>query len=95
MQRSDYEAIAKIIEDVIGKDTVTCVNLLEGIRFYFDKKLKEIEIIRAENMKPIPFTAYKVEEWKKEANSALKRYTAKLNEEIKLEKEACSVTGWE
>ena len=93
MPRSDYEAIAKIIEDVIGKDTVTCVKLLEGIRFYFDKKLKEIEIIRAENMKPISFTAYKVKEWKKEANSALKRYTTKLNEEIKLEKEACSITG--
>tara|TARA_R100000781_G_C4064188_1_gene122145 strand:+ start:781 stop:1062 length:282 start_codon:yes stop_codon:yes gene_type:complete len=93
MPRSDYEAIAKIIEDVIGKDTVTCVKLLEGIRFYFDKKLKEIEIIRAENMKPISFTAYKVKEWKKQSNSALKRYTAKLNEEIKLEKEACSITG--
>ena len=95
MQRSDYENIAKIIEDVIGKDTVTCVKLLEGIKFYFNKKMREIEIIRAENSKPISFSAYKVKEWKKEANSALKRYTNKLNEEIKLEKEACSVTGWE
>ena len=95
MQRSDYENIAKIIEDVIGKDTVACVKLLEGIKFYFNKKMREIEIIRAENSKPISFSAYKVKEWKKEANSALKRYTKKLNDEIEAEKEACSVTGWE
>ena len=65
----------------------------KNVPFYFNKKMREIEIIRAENSKPISFSAYKVKEWKKEANSALKRYTAKLNEEVKLEKEACSITG--
>ena len=81
------------VDKVLGYDTVTCVKLLEGIKFYFNKKMREIEIIRAENSKPISFSAYKVKEWKKEANSALKRYTRKLNDEVKAEKEACSVTG--
>ena len=38
MSKEDYEAISRIIEDVLGKDTLTCVKLLEGIKFYFDNK---------------------------------------------------------
>ena len=44
MQRSDYENIAKIIEDVIGKDTLMCIRLLEGIKFYFDKKANKMNL---------------------------------------------------
>ena len=59
MQRSDYENIAKIIEDVIGKDTLMCIRLLEGIKFYFDKKEREIQIIKSDS-NPITFQAYKI-----------------------------------
>ena len=31
MSRRDYEAVAKIIEEVVGKDTLQGVKLLEGI----------------------------------------------------------------
>mgnify|MGYP003677290942 FL=1 len=31
MPRDDYEAISKIIEQVVGNDTLTGVKLLEGI----------------------------------------------------------------
>ena len=64
MQRSDYENIAKIIEDVIGKDTLMCIRLLEGIKFYFEKKEREIQIIKSDSS-PITFQAYKISEWKK------------------------------
>ena len=38
MSRTDYEAISKIIEDILGKDTLTAVKILEGVKFYLDKK---------------------------------------------------------
>ena len=74
MQRSDYENIAKIIEDVIGKDTLMCIRLLEGIKFYFEKKEREIQIIKSDSS-PITFQAYKISEWKKDADRAMDRYT--------------------
>lgn len=92
MQRNDYEKISKIIEDVVGKDTLMCIRLLEGIKFYFDKKEREIQIIRTDS-EPITFQAYKVSEWKKGADRAMKRYTNKLKKEAKIETEACSITG--
>ena len=94
MQRSDYENIAKIIEDVIGKDTLMCIRLLEGIKFYFDKKEREIQIIKSDSS-PITFQAYKISEWKKSADKAMDRYTKKLKKEAAIEAEACSITGWE
>ena len=95
MQRDDYESISKIIEEVIGKDTLTCVKLLQGIKYYFDNKVEDIQIIRSSgevnNIKPIS-----VYEWRKEADEAMKRYTAKLKEDAKeFKEEACSITGWE
>ena len=45
MPRDDYEAISKIIEEVVGRDTLTGVKLLQGIKFYFDNKITEINIV--------------------------------------------------
>ena len=90
MQREDYEEVSKIIEEVIGKDTLTCIKLLEGIRFYFDKRIEEIELIRSEgNIGKLK--GHSITEFKKEASDAMKRYTKKLKEDA--EKENCSVTG--
>ena len=50
MSRDDYEAIAKIIEDVVGKDTITAVKLLEGVKFYLDNKIDTVKKV-VENRK--------------------------------------------
>tara|TARA_R110002020_G_scaffold90061_2_gene219546 strand:+ start:58 stop:330 length:273 start_codon:yes stop_codon:yes gene_type:complete len=90
MQRSDYEEVSKIIEEVIGKDTITCVKLLQGIKFYFDKRDQSIELIRSEgnisNLNGSSIKSHKIA-----ADAAMKRYTKKLNEDLK--KESCSITG--
>ena len=93
MQRSDYEEVSKIIEEVIGKDTITCVKLLQGIKFYFDKRDQSIELIRSEgnisNLNGSSITLHSIA-----ADAAMKRYTKKLKEDAKeYKKESCSVTG--
>ena len=45
MSREDYEAISKIIEEIVGKDTLTGVKLLEGIRFYINNKVEKVYIV--------------------------------------------------
>tara|TARA_R100000781_G_scaffold114634_1_gene85966 strand:+ start:1297 stop:1596 length:300 start_codon:yes stop_codon:yes gene_type:complete len=99
MSRKDYEAISKIIEEVVGKDTLTGVKLLEGIKFYIDNRVEEIKIIRDDNTIRTTKSDI-VSAYKKEADNAMKRYTEKLikeNEKYKKRKkpvkETCSVTG--
>ena len=48
MSREDYEAISKIIEEVVGRDTLTGVKLLEGIRFYINNKVEKVYILKDE-----------------------------------------------
>ena len=62
------------------------------LKFYFDKKEKEIQIIKSDSS-PITFQAYKISEWKKSADRAMDRYTKKLKKEAAIEAEACSITG--
>ena len=38
MLEEDYRAISEIIEEVVGEDTVMGVRLLEGLKYYFEKK---------------------------------------------------------
>ena len=38
MLEEDYKSISLIIEEIVGEDTVQGVKLLEGIKYYFDKK---------------------------------------------------------
>jgi hypothetical protein len=94
MPRDDYEAISKIIEEVVGKDTLVAVKLLEGIKFYFENKPTEVKIIRQESTIKYRINSTK---YKKNADEAMKRYTEKLNKEnIKLRKEreeTCAING--
>jgi hypothetical protein len=94
MPRDDYEAISKIIEEVVGKDTLTGVKLLEGIKFYFDNKIQEIRIVNRE-----PAVKYRIGKsvYKEEADKAMKKFTKKLNKEnIKFREKrdkACAISG--
>ena len=45
MLEKDYREISHIIEDIVGDDTVQGVKLLEGIKYYFDKKYSKAEKI--------------------------------------------------
>ena len=95
MQQGDYEAISKIIENVIGKDTLSCIKILEGLKFYLDNKTEKIRVIKthsnimySDNNKPSIF--------KKDAVKAMTRYTAKLKEDVakyKKQKKNCSINS--
>ena len=78
MPRDDYEAISKIIEEVVGRDTLTGVKLLEGIKFYFDNKITEINIV---NEKQSIRHIINDSKFKEDADKAMNRYTIKLNKE--------------
>ena len=91
MPRDDYEAISKIIEEVVGKDTITAVTLLQGIKYYFDNKEEQLEIIREEKL--ASFKSSGISKFKDEADNAMKRYTAQLNiENAKYKKKASEVS---
>ena len=98
MPRDDYEAISKIIEEVVGRDTLTGVKLLEGIKFYFDNKITEINIV---NEKQSIRHIINDSKFKEDADKAMNRYTIKLNKENekfrkkRAKEEACAITGWE
>ena len=51
MSKEDYQAISKLIEAVIGKDTIAGVRLIEGIRFYFNSKIEEIKQTNTQEIK--------------------------------------------
>ena len=98
MSRDDYEAISKLIEDIVGKDTITAVKLLEGIKFYFDNKIETIKVVRTDTTFP-RFSRDVVTKYKKDADKAMEAYTAKLKKEnLKFKKKNaknCAITGWE
>jgi hypothetical protein len=96
MSRTDYEAIANIIEDVVGKNTLACVKLLEGIKFYLDNKVEQIKVVNDDyvfNTTP-KFTEGSL--FSKESGAAMKKYTAKLNKETEALKKSdkyCGIKG--
>ena len=96
MPRDDYEAISKIIEEVVGRDTLTGVKLLEGIKFYFDNKITEINIV---NEKQSIRHIINDSKFKEDADKDMKRYTIKLNKDNekfikkRAKEEACAITG--
>lgn len=94
MSRRDYEAVAKIIEEVVGKDTLQGVKLLEGIQFYFNNKVEKIKIINEQ----FPHVKdYKnISLFSEESNLAMKRYTAKLKKDtdkLKANDKYCGIKG--
>jgi hypothetical protein len=95
MSRDDYKAISKIIEDVVGENTLMAVKLLEGIKFYLDNKMRKVRLVKPEKTKPSTIYLHKPN---KEAEAAMKRYTAKLEKENakyrkKRQKENCSISS--
>jgi ABC-type Fe3+-hydroxamate transport system substrate-binding protein len=97
MSREDYEAISKIIEDVVGKDTLMAVKLLEGIKFYFDNRKESFKIIAKKQNK---YSFGKINNipsrFHNEAQEAMKRFTKKLkkeNEKYKSKRTACKTNS--
>ena len=92
MPRDDYEAISKIIEEVVGKDTLVAVKLLEGIKFYFDNKVERVKVVRKETLGNLSLNI--VNQHSKEAEKAMKRYTARLKKEnVKYRKQSCTTSS--
>tara|TARA_R100000152_G_C6729211_1_gene154135 strand:- start:479 stop:772 length:294 start_codon:yes stop_codon:yes gene_type:complete len=97
MSREDYEAISKIIEEVVGRDTLTGVKLLEGIRFYINNKVEKVYIVKDEES--VSINTRTIKNLITDSKKAMKRYTAKLkkeNEQYRKKKsktETCSITG--
>lgn len=92
MSEENYKAIAKIIEDVVGKDTLTCIKLLEGIKFYIENQMEVMKFTDTNESKTIAFNI--VNHNSSEANKAMKRYTARLKrdtEKLKATGEYCGV----
>tara|TARA_R100000353_G_scaffold27235_2_gene22959 strand:+ start:1202 stop:1489 length:288 start_codon:yes stop_codon:yes gene_type:complete len=95
MNHKDYQEISKIIEEVVGKDTLVAVKLLEGIKYYIDNKLKNqpIEIISGDNTKKIMMNS-RIKAIISESKNALNRYNKKLREEgAKYKKANCATNS--
>ena len=93
MSRDDYEAIAKIIEDVVGKDTITAVKLLEGVKFYLDNKIDTVKIITAARPSYKVSTKVLHSGFYSDREIAMENFTKKLNKEnakFKPKKANCS-----
>ena len=101
MSREDYEAISKIIEEVVGKHTLSGVKLLEGIKFYIENKIETIKIVKTNASIDINRNS-SISHHRESADAAMKRYTEKLRKENgkykkrkkkRKKEENCSVTG--
>ena len=94
MSEEDYKAIAEIIEEVIGKDTMLCLKLLEGIKFYFENKTEEIKIVKSEEL--VSFDFSKIARHRIDSQKAMEAYTAKLikeNKKFKQKKRVCTTSS--
>lgn len=98
MPRDDYEAISKIIEEVVGKDTITAVTLLQGIKYYFDNKTETIKIVKEDKEVTINKNTSIINH-RESAAAAMKRYTERLRKENEKyrkknkKKKDCSTSG--
>lgn len=84
MPESDYDAIKRIIDDIVG-NTNQGIVLLNAIKSYFDEK-ESIQIVKKEivikNHKGFRGYKYSIEKGlPKDAKEAMKRYTSRLNRE--------------
>ena len=97
MSREDYEAISKIIEEVVGRDTLTGVKLLEGIRFYINNKVEKVYIVKDEES--VSINTRTIKNLITDSKKAMKKYTARLKKENgkykkkKSKAETCSIIG--
>ena len=94
MSREDYEAISKIIEEVVGSDTIQGIKLLEGLRYYLDNKVEKVSIINEKFSQSTPVNFKKVSLFCSEADRAMEKFTKKLEKEnakLKASGEYCGV----
>ena len=94
MSRSDYEAIAEIIEEVVGSDTIQGIKLLEGLRYYLDNKVEKVSIINERFGKSKTIDFKKVKLFSDEADRAMERFTKKLqveNEKLRTSGKYCGI----
>ena len=100
MPESDYDAIKRIIDDIVG-NTNQGIVLLNAIKSYFDEK-ETIQIVKKEIVIKNPdyqFSPHlQSRGMPKEAQEAMKKYTSKLNKEnakfrAKSKKANCSVNS--
>ena len=96
MSEKDYRAIAKIIEEVVGNNTLQGVKILQGLQYYFDNKVERIRVVNNEssiNYRP------RRSMFSDDADKAMKKYTERLSKEnakfrkSKTKEEACAITG--
>ena len=96
MSEQDYTAISKIIEEVIGKDTILCVKLLEGIKFYFDNKIEKFKIINENYPSTASIESKNISIFSRKANIAMEKYTKNLQKdisELKANGKYCGIKG--
>ena len=95
MSEEDYRAVAKIIEEVVGTNTLQGIKLLQGLQFYFDNKVEKISIAKERLSQSKPLDMIKARIFSDEADRAMEKYTKKLREEtekLKANGEYCGVS---
>ena len=95
MQKQDYEAISKIIEEVVGKNTLVAIKLLEGIKYYIDNKLKEkpVQVISKGSVESIAMTS-KIVKMISDSEVALSNYNKRIRKEsAKYKKKNCTTNS--
>jgi hypothetical protein len=82
MSETDYRTISKLIEEVVGDDTIAGVKLLEGLKFYFESQETSFSLVKEEFPRDsAPIMYQKIEGLSKEAQKAMDNYTNRLKKE--------------
>ena len=77
----DYSEIKKIIDDIVGVETKQGENLKIAIKNYFDTKLRNIKLANSDYINN-QATYSSIKSFTEDAGAAMKRYTAKLKEDL-------------
>jgi predicted transcriptional regulator len=96
MSLKDYDKIKKLIDDIVGVDTMQGNNLKEAIKNYFETKPISVKLVSPKEVYTKPLAVNR--EIDKAMNEAMFKYTAKLKAETKALKNkgkfkgVCSIT---
>jgi predicted transcriptional regulator len=89
----DYDNIRKIIDDIIGIDTMQGHNLKKAVKNYFETKPRTVKLASTQETLNVPNT---VKGHTLEAEAAMRRYTKRLqedNKKLKENGEYCGISG--
>ena len=98
MSSKDYDKIKRIIDDIVGVNTMQGKNLKKAIKNYFDTKPVSVKLVSPKTSYTQSFNS-KNDSIDKRMNEAMERYTSKLREETQVLKRKgkfkgnCSITG--